>query len=103
VVRTTGNPYAHIVLRADPNPTTMPLPSAPANGLGERELPVNIVVDCSHGNSNKDYRLQPASFRDVIRQVEAGNKSWSADVGKQPEGRQPAHPKDLTRLNTECR
>jgi 3-deoxy-7-phosphoheptulonate synthase len=43
--------------------------------LEEAGLPVNIVVDCSHGNSNKDYRLQPAAFNAVIGQIEAGNRS----------------------------
>jgi 3-deoxy-7-phosphoheptulonate synthase len=28
-----------------------------------------VLIDCSHGNSRKDYRLQPAVFRDVISNV----------------------------------
>jgi 3-deoxy-7-phosphoheptulonate synthase len=31
-------------------------------------LPGNILVDCSHGNSEKDYRRQPVVLRDVIGQ-----------------------------------
>jgi 3-deoxy-7-phosphoheptulonate synthase len=76
VFRTTGNPYAHIVLRggARPNYGKMAV-SACEKALNGAGLPRSIVVDCSHGNSNKDYKLQPVAFTNVIRQVEAGNDS----------------------------
>jgi 3-deoxy-7-phosphoheptulonate synthase len=32
------------------------------------------VVDCSHANSNKDYRRQPIVWTDVIQQRAAGNE-----------------------------
>ena len=35
----------------------------------------NIVVDCSHGNSHKNHKLQPVVFKDVMNQVIAGNKN----------------------------
>ncbi|CAL5868907.1 uncharacterized protein PFLUO_LOCUS3134 [Penicillium psychrofluorescens] len=34
--------------------------------------PVRLVVDCSHGNSMKDYRKQPAVAASVAKQVAAG-------------------------------
>ena len=34
-----------------------------------------LVIDCSHGNSQKDYRLQPLVFRNVIEQIRQGNRS----------------------------
>ncbi|NQY50703.1 MAG: 3-deoxy-7-phosphoheptulonate synthase, partial [Colwellia sp.] len=34
-----------------------------------------IIVDCSHGNSNKDYTRQPLVALDVVEQICAGNKS----------------------------
>ena len=34
-----------------------------------------IMIDCSHGNSNKDHNRQPGVFTSVIDQVLAGNKS----------------------------
>ncbi len=37
--------------------------------------PTRIVVDCSHGNSNKDHRLQPLVARDCVEQIVAGNRS----------------------------
>jgi 3-deoxy-7-phosphoheptulonate synthase len=76
VFRTTGNPYAHLVLRggSKPNYDTVSLKNS-AQALTEAGLPPNIVVDCSHGNSNKDYRLQPVAFESVLRQIEKGNDS----------------------------
>jgi 3-deoxy-7-phosphoheptulonate synthase len=35
------------------------------------------MVDCSHGNSNKDYRKQPEVLEQIITQVIAGNHSIS--------------------------
>ena len=43
--------------------------------LRDNGLPERIVVDCSHGNSNKDHRLQPLVARDCVEQVVAGNRS----------------------------
>ncbi|MDU4661568.1 MAG: 3-deoxy-7-phosphoheptulonate synthase AroF, partial [Enterobacter hormaechei] len=34
-----------------------------------------LMVDCSHGNSNKDYRRQPAVAESVIAQIKDGNRS----------------------------
>jgi 3-deoxy-7-phosphoheptulonate synthase len=39
------------------------------------KLSLNIIVDCSHANSNKDHNLQPLVFSDCINQVIDGNKS----------------------------
>jgi len=38
-------------------------------------LPARIVIDCSHGNCNKDHRLQSGVFENVIQQILDGNKS----------------------------
>jgi 3-deoxy-7-phosphoheptulonate synthase len=35
----------------------------------------SLMVDCSHGNSNKDYRRQPAVAESVIAQIKDGNRS----------------------------
>jgi 3-deoxy-7-phosphoheptulonate synthase len=76
VFRTTGNPYAHTVLRGGikPNYDAESI-AAVEKALQEAGLPKNIVVDCSHGNSNKDYRLQPTAFNSVMDQIEKGNES----------------------------
>src|SRR5262249_41637102 len=61
VCRTRGNPHAHIVLRGGGGRVNY---DAVSIALAERELaaaglPATIVVDCSHGNSNKDPGVQP--------------------------------------------
>ena len=38
-------------------------------------MPPRFVVDCSHGNSQKDYKRQPLVFRNVIEQIKLGNQS----------------------------
>jgi len=77
IFRTTGNPYAHIVLRGGSGRTNFDPVSIrrTEDQLRKAGLPVNIVVDCSHGNSNKDYKRQGAAFRSVIDQVVTGNPS----------------------------
>ena len=38
-------------------------------------IPANIMIDCSHGNTNKDYTLQPKVAQYCIDQVMKGNES----------------------------
>jgi 3-deoxy-7-phosphoheptulonate synthase len=64
--------------------------------LSTAQLPANIVVDCSHGNSNKDAGLQPLVAENCVAQITDGNRSI---VGLMLEshlhaGNQPI-PKDL--------
>ncbi len=77
VVRTRGNAYAHVVLRGGhdkPNYDTVSV------NLSERQLEAagvssNIVIDCSHANSNKQPELQPLVLEDVAHQIFEGNHS----------------------------
>jgi 3-deoxy-7-phosphoheptulonate synthase len=41
--------------------------------MAEHDLTPNIIVDCSHGNSNKDHNRQPTVFKDVLRQIQEGD------------------------------
>ena len=43
--------------------------------LAKHKLPLNIVVDCSHANSNKDPSLQPLVMHDLVHQIIEGNRS----------------------------
>ena len=77
IIHTRGNDLAHIVLRgghAGPNYDHGAIASCEAE-LRAADLPENIMVDCSHANSNKDHRNQPAVARDVAAQIEGGNRS----------------------------
>ena len=77
VIHTRGNDMAHIVLRGGNAGTNYDRDSVAAceKSLIEAGLPTNIMVDCSHANSNKDHRRQPAVARAVSRQIEDGNAS----------------------------
>ncbi len=77
VFRTRGNRHGHIVLRGGGARTNYDSVSL---ALCERELekaglPANIVVDCSHGNSNKDPGLQPLVAENLANQIIEGNRS----------------------------
>jgi 3-deoxy-7-phosphoheptulonate synthase len=75
VVSTTGNPDAHLVLRgahSGPNYDEKHVAQAAA-ALRKAGLPPRLLVDCSHGNSAKDYRRQPEVAADLARQVAAGS------------------------------
>ena len=77
VIHTRGNDLAHIVLRgghSGPNYDDGAIASCEAE-LRAADLPENIMVDCSHANSSKDHRNQPAVARDVAAQIEGGNRS----------------------------
>ena len=45
-----------------------------AEELKAAGLPDRLMVDCSHGNSNKDYRRQGDVLKAVAAQVEQGQR-----------------------------
>jgi 3-deoxy-7-phosphoheptulonate synthase len=101
VFRTRGNPHAHIVLRGGGGRVNY---DAVSIAVAERELtaaglPATIVVDCSHGNSNKDADLQPLVAENCVTQIVDGNRSI---VGLMLESHLQAGsqsiPKDLSKL-----
>jgi 3-deoxy-7-phosphoheptulonate synthase len=76
VVKTGGNPWAHIVLRGGQQPNYDPISIEQARlKLIEKNLLENILVDCSHGNSMKKYQGQAIVWRNVIDQYITGNDS----------------------------
>ena len=75
VVQTTGNSYAHIVIRGSntsSNYDSQSVQDAQAM-LMEENLPPNVMIDCSHGNSEKDYSKQPIVFEEALKQIRDGN------------------------------
>jgi 3-deoxy-7-phosphoheptulonate synthase len=77
VIRTKGNSYGHIVLRGGakgPNYDSVTI-AVVEKELAKHKLPANIVVDCSHANSNKDHNLQPLVMNDCAHQIIEGNRS----------------------------
>ncbi len=77
IVTTKGNPYAHVVLRGGngkPNYDSVSV-SICEQELVAAGIDANIMVDCSHANSNKDHNLQPLVLDNVANQIAEGNKS----------------------------
>ena len=70
VYKTKGNRYSHVVLRGGPEPNFDKKSIALCEKiLKEAGLPPRIMIDCSHGNSNKDFNLQPMVAHSSIDQV----------------------------------
>ncbi len=77
VIHTRGNPYAHVVLRggsSGPNYDSVHIKLS-EDELAKHKLVPNIMVDCSHANSNKQPELQPLVMENVTNQILEGNKS----------------------------
>ncbi len=76
VTQTAGNPYGHLILRGGPVPNYDSVAVAQAAAaLEAAQLPVNIVVDCSHGNSRKNHALQTLVLKDVVHQIVDGARA----------------------------
>ena len=77
VIRTSGNPYAHVVLRGGngkPNYDAGSVAEAEA-ALAKAKVSTKIMIDTSHANSNKDPFIQPLVLKNITEQIIDGNKS----------------------------
>jgi len=74
IVTTTGNDACHLILRGSqsgPNHDAKSVADVAAK-LRKVGLLDRFMIDCSHGNSQKDYRRQPEVAHAVAEQVAAG-------------------------------
>ncbi|WP_291972998.1 3-deoxy-7-phosphoheptulonate synthase [Candidatus Symbiopectobacterium sp.] len=76
LLQTQGNSDGHVILRGGKQPNYS------AQDVAECEkqmqatgLTPSLMIDCSHGNSNKDYRRQPQVVSSIVEQIKAGNRS----------------------------
>jgi len=101
IVRTTGNPHAHVVLRGGRAKTNYDAESirAAEEKLISEKLPPVLMVDCSHANSEKKFAKQEDVWRSVIQQRIEGTRSLIGLMVESNlfEGSQPI-PKDLKDL-----
>lgn len=77
IVRTTGNPDCFVILRGGSKCTNFGAESVHAacdllRHRGHREI---VMIDCSHGNSKKNYRNQAGVAQAVGDQLRAGEKA----------------------------
>lgn len=103
VIETTGNPDRHLILRGGGGRTNYDAGSVSAAvaRLRARDLPSRVLVDCAHGNSNKDPAKQPDVARALVDQVAGGSSDvlgWMVesyleegrqDLGADPGARRP--------------
>jgi len=74
IVATRGNPDCHVILRGGatgPNHDAMSVQKTLA-ALRDAGMPPRLMIDASHGNSEKDYKRQPLVVREVAAQVAQG-------------------------------
>jgi 3-deoxy-7-phosphoheptulonate synthase len=77
IVSTAGNNAAHLILRGSklgPNYTKEDVTST-IKALTQHAQHPNIMIDCSHGNSNQDHQQQPHVAANVAQQIAAGNEN----------------------------
>ncbi|MCJ8146715.1 3-deoxy-7-phosphoheptulonate synthase [Acinetobacter sp. A3.8] len=77
IIRTSGNPYAHVVLRGGngkPNYDASSVAQA-EDVLNKAKVSNKIMIDASHANSNKDPYLQPLVLQNLTNQIVDGNKT----------------------------
>ncbi len=101
IVATTGNPDCHLVLRGGkdgPNYGPEQLKKA-AQELGDNKQSLRVMVDCSHGNTSKDYRRQPIVLADLAKQLAAGeNHLLGVMIESHLVAGNQSIPKDLSQL-----
>ncbi|KML65673.1 3-deoxy-7-phosphoheptulonate synthase [Pectobacterium peruviense] len=76
LLQTQGNVDGHVILRGgkEPNYSAQDVAECEKQ-MQEAGLRPALMIDCSHGNSNKDYRRQPLVVESAIEQIKAGNRS----------------------------
>jgi 3-deoxy-7-phosphoheptulonate synthase len=75
IMRTSGNPDGHVVLRGGGRPNHREADvRAALDLLHAAALPPRLVIDCSHANSGKNHLRQPGVAEDVAAQLEAGQR-----------------------------
>ena len=101
IVRTTGNPDGHIVLRGGRLQTNFDAQSIreAETKLAQAGLPPVLMVDCSHANSGKQPARQEDVWRSIIEQRVAGSRPLIGAMIESYlfEGNQPI-PKNLAEL-----
>ena len=105
LIHTRGNPGAHIVLRGGdrgPNYDARAIERCETKLLTAK-LPVNIMVDCSHANSDRNHERQGVVVDAVAQQLVAGNRSIvgimmesNIEAGNQPIGGNLAYGVSIT-------
>jgi 3-deoxy-7-phosphoheptulonate synthase len=73
IISTSGNDDCHVILRGgkEPNYDAKSVDAA-CQSLVAGGLSPSLMIDCSHANSQKDYRLQKTVAQNIAQQVKGG-------------------------------
>jgi 3-deoxy-7-phosphoheptulonate synthase len=76
IFATTGNPDCHVILRGGRYSVNYEAEAVAAtcDKLEKAGLRPNVMIDCSHANSNKDHTRQPVVCRNVANQLASGDR-----------------------------
>ncbi len=96
IVTTRGNDTCHVILRGgkhSPNYDAEAVANVVAQ-LKAKNLPPYVMIDCSHGNSLKDFRKQPGVAASIAEQIAGGSKAIAGVMIESHlvEGRQDTKP-----------
>lgn len=76
LLQTQGNPDGHVILRGGKKPNYGPEDVAQCEKeMQQAGLRPALMIDCSHGNSNKDFRRQSGVAESAVAQIKDGNRS----------------------------
>lgn len=78
-MRSHGNPDCHLILRGGRQPNYQSCHVAEAGDLlRQHHLSLRLMIDCSHGNSQKQHARQLLVARDIADQLGAGSHAIAA-------------------------
>ena len=76
IIRTSGNPDTHVVLRGGKTSNYDASSIEECQRLlAKAGLEPRVMVDCSHAQTSKDYTRQPAVLAALVEQVRSGNRA----------------------------
>lgn len=111
MVHTLGNPHCHIALRGGENKPNYDSASIKQvlKILQQARLPLQIIVDCSHDNSNRKHEQQSVVFRSIVHQIMEGEKNIRGIIlesnlfaGNQPMSKEPSKLRYAVSLTDPC-
>jgi len=78
MLKTAGNNDSHIILRGGKEPNfDADSVASTLSALKEAEINESIMIDASHGNSQKQFKKQVSVIYSISQQIESGNKNIS--------------------------
>jgi len=78
MLKTAGNNDNHIILRGGKEPNfDADSVASTLSALKEAEINESIMIDASHGNSQKQFKKQVSVIDSISQQIESGNKNIS--------------------------